>query len=126
MFRLSEVKMKGRYLILSGVLLAASISGSSGLANAQYPYCDPYCAFYYGCDPYAYPYPVAYDPYYYGAPIAAAAIGTGLAFGAAYHWGHGYWGRGHGHWGQGHYGGQVSHHGGGMRGSGPGGMPGRG
>ena len=28
-------------------------------------------------------------PYYYGAPIAAAAIGTGLALGAAYNWGYG-------------------------------------
>ena len=94
--------MKVRHLILSGTIVAASIFGSSGPANAQYPYCDPYYAYYYGCYPYAYPYPVVYDPYYYGAPIAAAAIGTGLAFGAAYNWGHGYYG--HGHWGHGRWG----------------------
>src|SRR3954451_4375953 len=121
--------MKIKFLILSGVVAGASIFGPSGSANAQSPYCDPYYAAYYGCYPYAYPYPVAYDPYYYGAPIAAAAIGTGLALGAAYnwgygpwgygnwgrgHWGRGHWGRGHGHWGHDHYGNHVGHYGGGM------------
>ena len=81
--------MKVRFLVLSGAIAGASIFGPSGSANAQYPYCDPYYAAYSGCYPYAYPYPVAYNPYYYGAPIAAAAIGTGLALGAAYNWGYG-------------------------------------